>query len=379
MKIAIDVRPTVGQFAGIGKYTYNLVREIAKLDRENEYLLYSFFLKPFSSNIKEIAKSHPNFSLKASRIPGRLMRFFWDYLKIPIEPFLGKVDVLHVTDYLMPQVRKAKLVVTIHDVTPLSLPQYHNRYTRTYIRNKLLSIAERADRIIAVSENTKRDIMSSLSIPESKIKVIYEAIDESYHPIEDIKFLDRIRKRYTLPDKFILHVGTIEPRKNITRLIKAFATLKKMKSLKHKLVIAGQKGWRYDDIFREVKDLDLESEVIFIGYVSEEDLPGLYNAAQVFVYPSLYEGFGLAPLEAMACGTPVICSNTSSLPEVVGDAANVVDPYNTDEMARAIGEVLTDGKLRQEMGAKGLKRASLFSWKKAARETLSVYRDLYNQ
>ena len=307
------------------------------------------------------------------------MRFFWDYLKIPIEPFLGEVDVLHVTDYLIPQVRKAKLVVTIHDITPLLLPQYHNRYTRTYIRNKLLSIGERADRIIAVSENTKRDIMHSLSIPESKIKVIYEAIDKSYHPIEDIKFLNRIRKRYTLPDKFILHVGTIEPRKNITRLIKAFSTLKKMKSLKHKLVIAGQKGWRYSDIFREVKDLDLEGEVIFIGYVSEEDLPGLYNAAQVFVYPSLYEGFGLAPLEAMACGTPVICSHTSSLPEVVGDVAILVDPYNIDEMARAIGEVLTDEGLRQEMGAKGLKRASLFSWEKTARETLSVYRDLYNQ
>lgn len=257
MKIAIDVRPTVGQLAGIGKYTYNLVKEIAKLDRKNEYLLYSFFLKPFSSDIEGLAKSHPNFSLKPSRIPGRVMRYFWDYLKIPVEPFLNEVDIFHVTNYLIPHIRRAKPLVTIYDITPVLFPEYHNRYTRTYVKNKLLSVAERTDGIIAVSENTKRDIMNSLSIPESKIRVIYEAVDERYHPVGDMKLLDRIRERYKLPSKFILHVGTLEPCKNIARLIKAFSILKKTRHIEHGLVIAGQKGWRY-------------GEVIFIGYISEK-------------------------------------------------------------------------------------------------------------
>lgn len=218
------------------------------------------------------------------------------------------------------------------------------------------------------------DIIRYFKIPENKIKVIYLGVDEDYKPLSETE-IRKVRQKYHLNYPFILYVGSLISHKNIPTLIKAFYKLKKY-GLPHKLVITGKRGWKYKNIFEIISKLNLQKDVVFTGYVQREDLPALYNAADLFVYPSLYEGFGLPPLEAMACGTPVITSNTSSLPEVVGNAGIMVDPYDIDGLAKAMYEVLTNEGLRAELRKRGLERAKMFSWKKTAEETLNVYKGI---
>ena len=233
------------------------------------------------------------------------------------------------------------------------------------------------DKIIAISENTKNDLINLYRIAPERIKVIYVAADEVYRPMENPERTAHIRQKYTLPDRFILFVGVIEPRKNIVRLIKAYNQIKG--KIQQKLIIVGKKGWLYEDVFKTVDRLSLNQDVNFLGYVPKEDLAFLYTACDLFIYPSLYEGFGLPPLEAMACGAPVISSNTSSLPEVVGDAGILVTPTSTEELSAAMYKVLTDENLRNEMKLKGLERAKLFSWKKTAQETIKIYEEIYKE
>lgn len=252
--------------------------------------------------------------------------------------------------------------------TPITLLRYKFLFPRTL---------KTADRIIAVSNSTKRDLINYFNIPEEKIKVILEAADEKFKLLNKEE-INEVKQKYNLNFPFILYVGTLEARKNIPTLIKAFYKIKK-KNIEHKLVIAGKKGWKYKEIFETIDKLDLQNDVVFTGYVSDEDLPALYNAADLFVYPSIYEGFGLPPLEAMACGTPVITSNTSSLPEVVGDAGIMVDPCDVDGLTQTMCDVLTNDGLREDMIKKGLERAKMFTWEKCARETLKVYEEVYNE
>ena len=233
-----------------------------------------------------------------------------------------------------------------------------------------------ADKIIAISHHTKNDIIQHFKIPEDKIKVIHLAANKNYKPLQGDK-INKIKQKYDLNCPFILYVGGLAPNKNVKRLIQAFYKLKKQ-GINHKLILTGVKRWKYKSIFETIEKLNLQKDVIFTGYVPDEDLPALYNAADLFVYPSLYEGFGLPPLEAMACGTPVITSNTSSLPEVVGDAGIMVNPYDVDELANKMYEVLTNDGLGEELSKKGLERAKLFSWKKCAEEHLKVYEEVYN-
>jgi len=234
-----------------------------------------------------------------------------------------------------------------------------------------------ADKIITVSNSTKNDLMNHFNIPKEKIRVIFEAADEKFKSLNN-KETKEVKYKYHLNFPFILYVGGLAVHKNIPALIKAFYKVKK-KGIQHKLVITGTKRWKYKEIFETIDKLDLQNDVVFTGYVSDEDLPALYNAADLFVYPSIYEGFGLPPLEAMACGTPVITSNTSSLPEVVGDAGIMVDPYDVNGLADAMHEVLANEGLRANMIKNGLERAKMFSWEKCARETLKVYEEVYNQ
>jgi glycosyltransferase involved in cell wall biosynthesis len=231
--------------------------------------------------------------------------------------------------------------------------------------------------IIADSQNTKNDCIKYLGIPEEKIKVIYLAPDSIYQPINNKQEIrEQVCKKYNIEFPFILYTGTLEKRKNIPILIKAFYKLKKM-GISHKLLIVGKKGWKYDDIFKTIKTLNLQKDIMFTGYVPKEDLVKFYNLADLFVYPSLYEGFGLPPLEAMACGCPVITSNTSSLPEVVKDAGIMFNPYCVDELVKIMYEVLIDESLRIELSRKGLERAKLFNWRKTAEETWKVYEGVY--
>ncbi|MBA2858827.1 glycosyltransferase involved in cell wall biosynthesis [Methanococcus maripaludis] len=272
--------------------------------------------------------------------------------------------------------KHSKYIITVHDIFGITLnSKNYETYKKVAYRLLLPKTLKSADKIIAVSENTKNDLIKHFKIPPNKIKVIYNAANETFAKLNEIE-ISNIKKKYAIDYPFIFYVGGLAAHKNIVRLIESYSKLK-MLGVSHKLLLAGVKRYKYNEIFETIEKLNLQKDVVFTGYVPDEDLPGLYNAADLFVYPSFYEGFGLPPLEAMQCGTPVITSNTSSLPEVVGDAGIMVNPYDVDELANKMYEVLTNEDLRKEMSKKGLERAKLFSWKKCAEEHLKVYEEVY--
>ena len=260
---------------------------------------------------------------------------------------------------------------TLHDLIFRFYPQTHKPLNRWFLTLMMPRFLRAVDAVIAVSDCTKRDAVRLYGLDEAKIKVIHEGVNPRFctAPPEAISV---VRQKYGLPKDFILSVGTIEPRKNLTSLLEAYRVLRDRRG-ECKLVIVGQKGWLYEGFFRRLRELGLKDEVIFPGFVPDEDLPALYSAADLFVFPSLYEGFGLPVLEAMACGAPVITSNTSSLPEVAGDAALLVDPTSIEALTHAMRNVLESKQLRDELSAKGYEQAAKFNWESAARETLAVY------
>jgi glycosyltransferase involved in cell wall biosynthesis len=284
-----------------------------------------------------------------------------------------RIDILHAPGYVIPLLSSVPAVVTIPDVIALLFPKMCKISNHLHYRALLPAVAKKAKCIITMSHNSKKDIVNTLNVSEDKIDVIYNGVHPSFIQIHDVSRLDFIREKYDLPEKIILFVGNLEPKKNIVRLIDAYSLLKREQEIEHALVIIGKKGWLYDEIFKKVNALNMDKYIIFLGYVPREDLPLLYNMAEVFVFPSLYEGFGIPPLEAMACGTPVVTSNISSLPEVVGDAAIKVDPQNIRDIAEGVYKVVVNKDLTQRLIAKGLKRARLFSWEKTAKRTLEVY------
>jgi glycosyltransferase involved in cell wall biosynthesis len=352
---------------GIGTYSYELIKNFNK---KNEY--YLIHHTPIDL---DIYTTNHEILIKRCSLPFK--GIIWRLINTPLKlKFKKKLDLVHDPYGIGPLSFKMpfKKVITIHDLTPTLFP--HTFSSMAVVSHKLLlpRTLKTADKIITDSNSTKNDLINYFNIPEEKIRVILLAADEKFKPLSN-KEIKEAKQKYSLNFPFILYVGTLEPRKNIPSLIKAFYKLKK-KNLQYKLVIAGKRGWKYKEIFETIDKLNLQNDVVFTGYVSDEDLPALYNAADLFVYPSIYEGFGLPPLEAMACGTPAITSNTSSLPEVVGDAGIMVDPPDVDGLADAMYEVLTKEGLRANMIKKGLERAKTFSWEKCARETLEVYEEV---
>jgi len=378
VKIAVDIRiSTLFARTGIPNYVKNLVESLSKIDRDNHYILYAFFWKGYKDKLREtFIPKQKNFIFKSRRIPGTLLNILWCRSRIPLERFIGDFDVVHCTENFIPPVKKGRIVTTVHDLISLVHPEFHLSATVKEEKRRLKEMKDRADIIIAVSENTKKDLVNLLHIEQERIRVIYEAPSRIYRKIKDRNLVDGIKKRYNINKDFILYVGMLEPRKNLVRLIKTYKESKTRHKMDYHLVIVGEKGWMYDEIFKTTKSLNLKSDVIFTGYVGEDDLSLLYNGAKLLVYPSLYEGFGLPPLEAMACGTPVVTSNISSLPEVVGDAAVLVNPYDVDSIAEGILKVLVDGKLKDNLVKKGFNRVKLFSWERTASETLKVYEDV---
>jgi Glycosyltransferase len=272
--------------------------------------------------------------------------------------------------------RNVKKILTIHDLIPLLYPDSYSPNLAKRWNTSLKLIVNRADHIIAISEKTREDCIKYLDIPKQDITVTPLGYSNVYHHMENIEEVkDYIKNTYNL-ERYILFVGRVEERKNLPPVIKALYELKKA-GLKHKLLIIGGMGWKHEEVLREIDRLNLQDEVIFPGYIPEEDLVKFYNAADLFVYPSLYEGFGLPPLEAMACGTPVVTSNTSSLPEVVGDAGIMVDPLDVDALADSMHRVLTDDHLSEKLRNMGIARAREFSWEKTAQKTWKVYEQVY--
>ncbi len=369
MKVGILTDSMDKKKAGLGVYTKNLVENILKI-KKDIYLIH--YDTNADESVKKIYKEGKEIVIPLPKIHPKMTS--WLYVKLPLSLRELELDILHEPGIVRPSILYSsgfKKIITIHDLVPLIFPNTTSLFD--IVNLKVVQMLKRnIDAVIVPSENTKRDVIKFFRIPNDKIKVIPYGRDERFRLIKDREELENVRLKYKLPDKFVLFVGTLEPRKNIKNLIKAYYKLKK-KGIRHKLVIVGKRGWKYKQIFDVWKSLDLGGDVMFVDYVENEYLPFIYNLADLFVYPSLYEGFGLPPLEAMACGCPVVVSNTSSLPEVVGDAGIKVDPYNIDEIADAMYKILINDDLKDELVKRGLKRAKLFSWEKAAKETLKMY------
>ena len=366
MHIGIDARLVFYHQAGIGQYILRLTQALAQIDRDDQFTLFT------SRKDKTHILDQPNFKRQKLWTPSH-HRFERLALSLELAPFA--LDVLHSPDFIPPARPRCPTVITVHDLAFLLYPRFLTRDSAHYYGQVDLA-AQQADHIITVSESTKRDTVRLLCVPEGKITVIYEAAHPLFKPITDVDASKRVCARYGLPSDFILFVSTVEPRKNLPTLLRAFRRLRDNYKSQAALAIAGHRGWLVEEVDAVVEELKLGDAVRFLGGVPNEELVHLYNAAKLFVLPSFYEGFGLPPLEAMACGTPVIVSNVSSLPEVVGDAGCLVNPEDVEELTVAMWRLLTDEDLRREMRTKGLLRAQIFSCERTARETLSVYRQV---
>ncbi len=284
------------------------------------------------------------------------------------------LDLLHSTDFIPPLHSSVPSVITVHDLAFLRWPHFLTESHAAYY-SQIDRAVRHARHIIVPSESTKSDVVGQLGASPKKISVIYEAAAPQYAPLSQEKCFAAMQRKYGIPEKYIFFVSTIEPRKNIGGLLEAFHGLRKHYGIEDTgLVLAGKPGWLYEEVYRKVEQLDLGRSTFFLGRVPDEDLHKLYVGARCHAHPAYYEGFGLSPLEAMACGTPTIVSNTSSMPEVVGDAGLIIDPSDWEEIAVAMHRLLTEDELHQELSQKGLQRASVFSWSRAASETLDVYR-----
>lgn len=373
MRITIDLSPAVHHHAGLGRYGQELTSALIALDEGDEYT--AFYYAPKGTEKPDAPLDRlPARTLRLGAKPWRMSVLLAYMTNRSLDTWLPPSDLFHATDHLLPPLQHSRTVFTIHDLIFRFYPEYHLPLNRWYLTLMLPRFMQRADAIIAVSENTLRDASRLMGIPSEKMTVVYEGVNPAFRPNEDSTELARVRSHYDLPARFILLFGTIEPRKNVLTLLDAYAALLNQCENAPSLVLAGRKGWLYQPVFDRVRELGLESHVKFTDWIAEADLPALINLAELFVYPSLYEGFGLPPLEAMACGTPVLCSNASSLPEVVGDGGWLIDPHDPAAWTQALIRTLSDDALRDDLRARGLAQAQKFTWERAARETREVYR-----
>lgn len=383
MKIGIDIRCLVeGRRTGVEEYTINLLENLFAMDKKNKYVLFlSSFRRP-DIDLQNF-KDHKNVSVRIFRCPNKLLNFLFWYFNFPkIDRMLGGVDMLFFPNIIFGAWSKdAKAVLTMHDLS-------FERYPETFSWKRRLwhvfinpgKLCRQADKIITVSQSSKNDIVDLYRVSEGKIGVIPSAVSEKFFVMDrNNSRLIEVKEKYGLPYKFILYLGTVEPRKNIVGIIRAYNQLRKISHPeleKYKLVIAGASGWKQKKIFNEIKKSPYRQDIILAGYICDEDKPALYNLASLFVYPSFFEGFGFPPLEAMNCGVPVIVSNISSLPEVVGGAGIMVDPDKPDEIFQAMREILLNRDLQEKLRKNGLEQAKKFNWKKTAREFLAAMQGL---
>ncbi|HEY1301938.1 MAG TPA: glycosyltransferase family 1 protein [Vicinamibacterales bacterium] len=370
MRVAIDARK-LHDF-GIGTYIRNLLRHLARTDHQTEYVLLCG-----EADLGVAAQLGPNFRSVLEPSPNYSIR---EQLHVPWVLRRERPDVYHAPHYVLPAGVRCPSVVTIHDCIHLMFPQYlPNRLAYAYARTQMWAAARRSDCILTVSEASKRDILHLFNVPPEKIVVVYNAIDSHFAVTPSEEAVARVRERYQLNHQFVLYVGNIKPHKNLVRLIEAFDELRRSGFDHVKLLIIGDEISKLPSLRRAVHHYKLHKQVRFLGYLSDDQLAILYRLASVFAFPSLYEGFGLPPLEAMASGTPVVTSNVSSLPEVVGDAAVLVNPYDVDAIVDGLRRVLTDPALAAEMRRKGIERAREFSWERSVAKTWGVYQQVARQ
>jgi len=371
MNIGFDISAQSLPRSGMGQYQYHLLRHLLEIDHQNFYNLYAFNFRN-RKRFKEIKFPAKNYKIKVLPIPQRLIILWWMMMRRPyLERLTGKCDVYHLSEICIPPVKKAKTVAFIHDLTTILFPEHHKR-SNVFLHSKRFKNIHKVDAILTNSESTKKDIIKHLKIKTEKIFVTYLGADECFRPMNEAE-VEPVLQKYKIRKPYILFVGTLEPRKNVETLISAFDQLKAKHQILHQLVLVGQKGWLYKNIFRAIESSPNKSDIRYTDYVPDIDLPALMNGAEVFVYPSFYEGFGLPVLEAMQCGAPVITSDISSMPEVGGEACLYINPDSADELTKSIFEVINDAGLQKNLSEKGVERAKQFSWEKCARETLKVY------
>ncbi len=371
--------------AGINRYIVGLLTALPQVDDRHRYTAYLSdprFDAPawIGDRRSGLQPDGQHYTVRLSRLPTSRppVRILWEQVIQPWVLFRERVDLVHGLAYALPAACPAHAVVTIHDLSFLLFPEAFNRANRLYLTAAVRWAARRANAIITDSESTRQDAIRLLDAPANRVIAIPLGVDPIFRPIGDAQQMATFRMAHRLPERLILSVGTLEPRKNLDVLIKAYAQLVREKKIPHRLVLIGGGGWRYGRLIDLIESLGIRDRVMFPGFVPLDALPWWYAAAEVFVFPSLYEGFGLPPLEAMACGTPVIASNASSLPEVVGDAGLQVDPRDVNALTSAIARVVGDRELRQELGMNGVARAAHFTWTETARRTIGVYDSIFS-
>ena len=368
MTIYIDVSAAAHRRAGLGRYAENLTRALVP---RLTHKLGLFYNREKGVTLPPGLEHLPSRTVAFSYKSWRMLVWLGQLAHIPFNNLVPDAALFHAAEHLLLPLKDVPTVLTVHDLIFRYLPEHHKPLNRWYLNLTMPLYCRRADHIIAVSEATRQDIINAYHIPPEKISVIYEAADPRFEP-QLRTVVEAMRARYHLPEQYLLYVGTIEPRKNLTRLLKVWETLYLAQEVPP-LVIVGQQGWLMGDFFAALESSPAREGVLLTGYIEDCDLPALYSGATAMVFPSLYEGFGLPPLEAMACGTPVLCSNVSSLPEVVEDVALTFDPTDDEAMSQALQRIVRDKALRTTLKEQSLCQAARFSWGRAAQETKHVY------
>jgi glycosyltransferase involved in cell wall biosynthesis len=362
--------------AGVSKYTELLINNLAALAPDDEFIIYTG-----KQDLPATFAAASNFQLKVSQLPTikPLVRIGWEQALAPFTLLRDRPTLLHCPVNVVPLAAPCATVLTIHDLGFMRFPERYKAAKRIYLRTLTMLSARRASHIITDAASIKSEVINLLGIKPERVTSIPLGVADYFKPETDAARLENFRQEKKLPKRFVLYLGTLEPRKNLPLLLQGFAQFRTQfgeAAQGIELVLGGAKGWLYEDIFRLVKELDLEQVTHFPGYINEAELPLWYNIAECFVYPSIYEGFGLPPLEAMACGVPVITSNTSTLPEVVGQAGLTVDPSSVSEMATALNAILSNPSYRQQLAVQSVEQARKFNWQTTAQQTLNVYREV---
>jgi len=376
-RIGIDYTAAVRQGAGIGRYTRNLFRALAGLDAHHRYTLFV----AGRGTDDGLGAWPENFRLRAVPVSDRWLNIAWQRLRLPLPVQLvtGRLDLFHSPDFVLPPLMGTPAVLTVHDLSFLRVPHCFVPAFRDYLGKAVPHSVARARHILADSDSTRRDLVELLGVDPARVTVIYPGVEPRFRPVRDPETRAAVRARYDLPERFVLGLSTLQPRKNFEGLIAAFGVLLASKAAVPDvhLVISGQKGWLYDEALASAEQAGIADRVHFLGFAADDDLPALYSLASAFAFPSWYEGFGVPVLEAMACGTPVVAADNSSLPEVVGDAGLMVNAADVDGLAAALGRVLVDDELRARLAADGLARSRQFTWERAVEKLMRVYRQVW--
>ena len=374
-RIALDYTPAFEQTGGIGRYARELTAALATIDSSSSFRLF------VAGAAKTQLPQPPaeNFIWKPTRISAKWLARLWHRigLRVPVETFIGPVDLYHATDFVLPPTRKGtRTLLTVHDLSFIRVPSTASPPLKAFLDETVPRSVEAADHVLADSEATKSDLIDLYETRADKITVLYSGVDSGFSQVSDPIELERVRLKYGLEQvSYLLSVGTVQPRKNYSRVIEAMSEIRRMGHDLH-YVIAGTSGWLEDEMRQAIERTEMNDCVHLLGLIEDRDLPALYSGARMLAMVSLYEGFGLPVLEAMACGTPVVTSNLSSLPEVSGDAALLVDPYDTGAIREAILELETDADKRAQLIQAGFLRAKRFSWNRAARQLRSIYDEM---